>query len=320
MSSENRRSVSSRVFRRNLLILGTCLLAGVVVTVALFDVLLKSDWKSMRQDFTSHAKRRADAIQSVIKEKEYVLLSLRAFYDASIYVERHEFTTCTCRFQEQHEEITALMWMPKVNCDERKAFEMQAMDDGIKGFQFVEKDDQGRLKRASVRNQYFPVYYVEPYEGNRSILGYDAGSDTEQLDLFQKIRDTGEAAATSPLRVMEQKEGVKEHGCVGESFLISVPVYNSPASDSTREERRENFRGFLVGRFSMEELVKNALAHVEPVGIDIQLLFGPEGSGFLNLDFSRDEQGEWRHKHREDATDNVLARLCYQVITDVAGS
>ena len=68
--------------------------------------------------------------------------------------------------------IQAIEWIPRVPFEGRAFREAEAWQDGFTAFCFTEYDKDGRLVSAGRRAEYFPVFYVEPYEGNEIALGF----------------------------------------------------------------------------------------------------------------------------------------------------
>jgi CHASE1-domain containing sensor protein len=100
---------------------------------------------------------------------------------------------------------------------------------------------------AGPRDQYFPVFYVEPLAGNEPAVGFDLASEQVHLAALNKARDTGELTATAPVELVLDKS--RQLG-----MLVFVPVYRSPQANSI-SARRESFVGFALGVFRIGDLV-----------------------------------------------------------------
>src|SRR4030042_1555829 len=101
---------------------------------------------------------------------------------------------------------------------------------------------------ARSREEYYPVYYVEPHEGIELALGFDLASSPARLEGLNQARDTGEAIATSRLRLVQETEN--QYG-----FLVYVPVYAKGSTPVTVKERQQNLRGFAIGVFRSGDTV-----------------------------------------------------------------
>ena len=134
----------------------------------------------------SYGKEYVQSIQSNINRNLDKLDALVSFYDASEFVDRQEFTTFTDSFITSNPNIQALAWIPNVPSIERIAFEEQARLDGLDRFRFKEIGKNGRLNEAGSRDQYFPVYYIAPMNGNERVFGFDLASHDERLAALTK--------------------------------------------------------------------------------------------------------------------------------------
>ena len=202
----------------------------------------------------------------------------------------------------RHKSIQALEWIPRVPYAERPRYEAQAQNDGFRGFRFTDRGSRSEMLRAAVRSEYFPVYYVEPYKGNESALGFDLSSQTTRNETLQKSRDTGEMVATSRIRLVQEKGD--EFG-----FLVFMPVYRKGAPVNSVEGRRAALFGFVLGVFRIGDMVEKSLSSLKQDSLDITLYDenAPEADRFL-----------YRHTHGRSSPPEDR-RLVYSKTFDVAG-
>ena len=102
--------------------------------------------------------------------------------------------------------IQALEWIPFVSGPERKDFEERARQDGFTNFVITERQKQGVMVPAPERDAYFPVYYIEPQEGNEKALGFDLASNAVRREALELSRDYGRLISTSPITLVQEKE------------------------------------------------------------------------------------------------------------------
>lgn len=177
----------------------------------------------------------------------------------------------------EYPELDALIWAPRVALGQRDSYEQAAAKgDGLTGFQFTEHVDGKARRKAGKRRQYFPAYYVEPYEGNDSLLGFDLLSRKDFQAAFERARDSGEMTSV-----------------VGESVLVGpqrlsvtylvVPIYGAEQIPEDTERRRELLSGFVVGRFVLAKAIDDVLREqTTPAPLDVFVYDGtPEGNAGL---------------------------------------
>ncbi len=196
-----------------------------------------------------------DEQASLIKNK---LLALTAIYRGSEFVDRNEFTTFASTLREDDDSIQALEWVPIVRNDYRSDYEHLARKDGFNDFEFKEFSNNRKLVTADQRDIYYPVYYVEPFEGNEAALGFDLGSNTTRKNALEKARDTGKQIASEPIKLVQFKQ--EKPG-----FLIISPLYEHsglgiPESIDIRQDR---ISGYVIGVFDTEKVIQNSLSHAK---------------------------------------------------------
>ena len=110
--------------------------------------------------------------------KESLLLrTLRGLFNASTKVTREEFANFSRHILNHFSGIQALEWIPKITLEKKQEYILNAREDGFPHFEITEQDDKGQIITALSRPEYFPVYYVEPLDGNERAFGYDLSSN-----------------------------------------------------------------------------------------------------------------------------------------------
>ncbi len=109
-----------------------------------------------------------------------------------------------------------------------------------------------------LREIYFPITYLWPPDPpNLQAIGYDMFSEPKRREAMEVARDTGEAAVTS--KVVLVQEGAIETQKESFGFLIYVPVYKRGSSIKTVEERRAALQGFIYGPFRADDVFEEIL-------------------------------------------------------------
>ena len=208
--------------------------------------------------FTAVLAKAADRYSEVVN-------SVGAFLTATGEVSRWQFFDFTRETLPRHPGIPALEWIPRVPGGQRAAYEKQAVADGLFGFRFTERNDLGNLVTAWERPEYYPVFYVEPFERNETFLGLDLAADPEQREILTLARDIGGLVATPRTTPTAELSDQPE-------FTVVLPVYGSVTVPDTIQERRDKLRGFVRGIYRLGDLVTAALPGLTaPPGLDIYL-------------------------------------------------
>ena len=241
---------------------------GIALSAVAFIMLLNSERHDIEMEFLRTASDRALALEHSINDNVESLEDIQSLYKASEDVERHEFRAFIEHELEERPGIQALEWIPRVAASERAAFEEAARNDGFLEFRIVERESQGTMVPAEFRDEYFPVYYVEPYQGNEAALGFDLASNPIRLEALNKSRDTGQGVATARITLVQETED--QFG-----FLVFEPIYLKGFPAETLAQRRENLTGFALGVFRISDMLEHSLARSDTQtsgpGLDIQL-------------------------------------------------
>ena len=149
--------------RRTSVALPLCLLLFLMVSLYVF--VSHKEQHRIENEF----KLKAEMIASQIKEEWDAhldaLYSEADFFAASTQVDRDQFRVFARYWLARHQSIQALEWIPRVQHAERSGYEEAARRDGYPDFKITERTKQGLLVERTPQPEYFPVYYVEPYEG-----------------------------------------------------------------------------------------------------------------------------------------------------------
>jgi len=225
--------------------------SGIVVSVLLFFVVRGWEQNEMQDDFLRESRKYALAVENSISESLFLLHSLDSFYAASQRVTRAEFRKFVAPILERHSGIVAIEWIPAVPDSQRLAYEQAVRNEGFHDFQISERQSRGEMVRAGTRPEYFPVCYIEPYEGNEAVLGFDIASEPRYVEALKQARNSGEVTATGRVQVLQEAADRYD-------VLVFLPVCDKTMRGND-EWREENFKGFFLGVFRVEQIVESAL-------------------------------------------------------------
>jgi signal transduction histidine kinase/CheY-like chemotaxis protein len=248
------------------------------VLAALFFML----WRQMRDGERRALARQVDQLaqehmallRSKIGGSMEVLQATVSLWEVHLVASRQEFGMFVRRSLQQHPELKALQWIPRVAAEDRAAYERAAYEDGYLDFQLTELAGE-RPRPAAARSEYFPAFFVEPLSGNESSLGLDLGTNPQRRLALERARDTGQGAATGPLALAPA-------GTAGPGFLVFLPVYNRAAATGTVAEKRQALMGFVAGEFRFADLVRSAFADL--AAHDVETTIVDEASGEVVVD------------------------------------
>jgi diguanylate cyclase (GGDEF)-like protein/PAS domain S-box-containing protein len=186
--------------------------------------------------------------------------AVRDLFLSSNEVDRREFSAISKSVMERFPEIQALEWLPLVKRDQLEAFEQAARKEGYKDFRIVEKSVDGKLVPVLPRDEYFPVFFLEPFGGNEKAFGLDSTSNPLSREAKEIARQTGKPSVSQRLDLIQETGHYH-------AVLISIPVFAYDPSSM-----HPPLRGFVTGVVRPGYLIDHAVHGLDLEGMHIQLL------------------------------------------------
>ncbi|MBB5047563.1 diguanylate cyclase (GGDEF)-like protein [Rhodopseudomonas rhenobacensis] len=241
-------------------------LVGTLVSIAAFVAISRWEQRIADLKLREIAGNYLQVLNSDLERATDVLYPLRAYFDNSDTVSRHEFQTFARDLRGRVSGLRNAGWMPRVDRAQRERFEQFVSDHGFPDFEIWQRDAAGNRVRAPQRDEYFPVLYAEEY--TRQVLGFDMMSRPLRAAAIARARASGRMAATPPLDMLTKPEPG--------GFIVFMPVYdkNAPQPETARPPL-----GYLCAIFDIAPMIEGILrAKPLPPGLDVYL-FDPDETG-----------------------------------------
>lgn len=126
-----------------------------------------------------------------------------AFVGRQQPVTRQEFRNLVQTLLQRFPIAQAVEWAPLVKSTHRSNFEL-AQQAEVPGFAIRQRAQNGELRRADDRTQYYPVTYAEPLAGNERAIGFDLASDDARRVAIDSSIVKGNLTATAPIRLVQE--------------------------------------------------------------------------------------------------------------------
>ena len=159
-----------------------------------------SDFKLLSEQIDGKVLYKLDEQLSLLEQMEGLFLS-----ETNEHVARGEFNVFVQSALKRFPMIQALEWAPRVGNAQRTGFE-SAQHQEFPGFEITEKNASAQMRRAGIRDEYYPVTFIEPMSGNLPALGFDlASSEQRKLAITEAIR-RGSAVITEPITLVQERQ------------------------------------------------------------------------------------------------------------------
>lgn len=145
---------------------------------------------------------------------------------------------------------------------ERSAFEEQARKEGTAGYAIRELDENGALKVAGVRNEYFPVRFIQTLSKIPTPSGFDVFSEPIRHSALERARLLKRIVATPRISLL----ALDPSDTYG--ILLVAPVFSS--------ERPSELRGYVSAVISLAQLMSVGTAEQDNLAVTMLDVSSPE--------------------------------------------
>jgi len=228
-----------------LLLAALVFLASLMVTY----IVAQNAERAAESELESTFNYRARDLETVLERRlaiyEQVLRGARGFLRGSVDLSRAEFADyyALLRLNERFPGIEALGVAAIVPPAQRDVHVAAVRAEGFRDY---------AIRPGGERALYTAITHIEPFtQRNRRAFGYDMFSEPVRRAAMEAARDTGRAAATGKVTL------VQEGGLAAQSgFLMYVPVYRHGMPQATVPERRAAIVGWVYAPFRMSDLMQ----------------------------------------------------------------
>jgi PAS domain S-box-containing protein len=227
------------LWRNRFKTVGVPLIISCILMVSVFIATSNNEQQKIERSFHDSAKEMSDILFSDFTKNIDALKPLKGLYLASDQVRAEDFRLFTSEILNGSNGLAALSWNQYVFNDERKAYEAAMVKEGFNNFTINERNQLDQVVPALERKSYVVVTFVEPYAANQIVHGFDVSSEAIRNTALMFANQTGAAAMTSPLRLLQDHD-------TSLNYLIFMPVYRTLDVPKTLAMREELLRGYVT--------------------------------------------------------------------------
>jgi CHASE1-domain containing sensor protein len=166
---------------------------GLAVAVAAWFAVSVWEERLARAKFSNVAGDYASVLQNGLDQYLGKVLAVRAFYDASVEVDRDEFSLFTSQIIGGLDDAMRLIWAPRITRNERAEFERKQRERGLPDFSIRTWSLTNPMAASPERDEYFPILYSTVSSKRAATLGTDLNSEPIRSEAIRRAR----ARATS---------------------------------------------------------------------------------------------------------------------------
>ena len=210
-------------------------------------------WRDARQeaalaqqaDFDYRAREVMNSLALRMSSYIEVLRGVQGLYASSAEVSRAEFAAYVSAHDlgAQFPGVRGIAFAERVSAAARAAHVARVRAEGYPAYEIAPPGE---------RAEYWPVVFIEPFSGmNLRALGLDNAAWPVRREVFERARDSGEAAMSGRLVLAQDSDADRPRG-----FLVALPVYRNGSARHTLEQRRTALRGWICASFRVNELLE----------------------------------------------------------------
>lgn len=232
------------------------MLVGAALTVMLALADHDAYQHQLRQRFDILASERFSRIQERLDRQVSRLDTVRRFFLFSREVTREEYDGFVGPLLLGTQ---AYGWNPRVTRAGRAAFEAAVRKDGVADFVIRELDEHGKLSVAGVRDEYFPVLYLDSISALPVPLGFDIYSEPVRHLALDRARLLGRITATPRIKLL----GLDPANTRG--VLLMAPVFLRASAPGETPE----LKGVLTAVIGLSQLMTVGTAERDTLAVTL---------------------------------------------------
>lgn len=226
--------------------------ALLILTVTLFNSARDADSQRIESLFAERSQGLHQAItrhlNTLTKQEVLLAESLLTFEDYSA----DKFSRMSNTILQSSPGVQAMSWVRHVKQGERALIDAQLQSRGSIG---ISERNQGNLKAAQVRDEYYSVFYIHPLQGNKNALGFDIASNSKRLAAIERSINERKVTVTEPIHL------VQDNNKKTLAFLLLAPVITDSG----------DIKGLVSGAYRANDIFNAALDGLQINNINISI-------------------------------------------------
>lgn len=219
-------------------------LLGLFTTAALWKNAQDDARSVLRTEFDFQVRQTARGIEERMATYEQVQRGAQAFLLGSSAIRRDDFRLYveSLQLHKTYPGIQGIAISQVVPSAERQSHEELVRAEGFPNY---------KIFPDGVRPAYSAISHIEPFTGlNLRAHGFDMMTDPVRREAMERARDTGQAAASGKVKLI-QENGIDEQF----GLVMYFPVYRRGATLDSVEDRRASMFAWIGAPFRMNDLM-----------------------------------------------------------------
>ena len=238
--------------------------AGTALSIALGVMTHQEIRRAARERFDAVATELARKVEGRFDDYVAVLAGVRARFNSTRPLSHADFRDYVAglNLAQSYPGFQAMNYAPLIAAEQKPAFEAAMRNDPGLGRALASRFT---VKPPGDRAVYYPLAFIEPLDGNESLLGNDLGAMPNRGNALEQARDSGGLASSGRrIRIAGRDADV--------GLAMRLPVYRPDMPLGTVEQRREAYMGSVGAGFSVGQMMQGLLAGNPGSSLRLRLL------------------------------------------------
>lgn len=238
------------------------LVVSLVLTIGITYIFYRSAKSKDLIRFNNETLR----VQTVIDNRINLYLALlkggRGFVESAKELNRENFANYvqSLELDKNYVGVQGIGYNKIILPNEREAVQNKMKSEGYTDFKLFPEGE---------RDLYQAIIYLEPMnERNQKVIGFDMSTESNRREALDRARDSGQAAATAKITLLQENENDKQSG-----FLIYLPIYKINELP-TLEARKKNLQGYIYSPFRAGDFLTEVQSNSSAFDIAISIYDG----------------------------------------------
>ncbi|MBF0602904.1 MAG: CHASE domain-containing protein [Nitrospirae bacterium] len=235
------------------------LILGLSITLVFYHKSNSDEVEGIQTAFHFQTHEMINRIQERMETYIQMLRGVRALFNASHSIERHEFQIFSDALQlsKHYPGIQGIGFALAIPHGEREAHIAAIRQEGFPDY---------TIRPEGEREVYTSIIFLEPFsDRNLKAFGYDMYTNDVRRAAMERSRDSDSAVMSGKVTLVQEIRGRVQAG-----FLIYIPIYKNNLPHETLEERRANLVGWAYSPFRMDDLMLGILGtHMTDLDLEI---------------------------------------------------
>jgi len=242
------------------------ILLGTYLSFITWQFASRQEADRIHSGFLSRAQTQTAVAAQRVRNYEEMVHSLRDAFLGQNIVTRLEFRHVARAVLERHTGVQALEWVQIVPHQARAAFEQQASRELGRPFVIRRRLADDTMQVAPDAAEYFPITYIEPLDGNESVLGYDITS-APSAPLLAAARTDHQFKVSQTFQLAQSNATA-----AGPGVIFILPFTRAMAPENPVE-------GFIQGVFHVQTMLAQSHKLTTNEALDTYYLDLNDGQG-----------------------------------------